>query len=48
MLTIHLVFVTIGIRVHERTLEEEEHYLKVKSEMNHRAVRISESQHWQS
>ena len=46
MLTIHLVFVTIGIRVHERTLKEEEHYLKVKSEMNHRSERICESQPW--
>lgn len=34
MLTINLVFVTIGIRVHERTLEEEKNYLRVKSEMN--------------
>jgi hypothetical protein len=33
MLTINLVFVTIGIRVHERTLEEETHYLRVRSVM---------------
>ncbi|WP_255461940.1 hypothetical protein [Pseudalkalibacillus hwajinpoensis] len=34
MLTINLVFVTIGIRVHERTLEEEKNDLRVKNEMN--------------
>ncbi|WP_276609418.1 hypothetical protein [Bacillus sp. N1-1] len=34
MLTINLVFVTIGIRVHERTLEEEKNYLRIKNEMN--------------
>ncbi|WP_255640069.1 hypothetical protein [Pseudalkalibacillus hwajinpoensis] len=34
MLTINLVFVTIGIRVHERTLEKEKNDLRVKSKMN--------------
>ena len=34
MLTINLVFVTIGIRVHDRTLEEEKNYLRIKSKMN--------------
>ncbi|WP_347549493.1 hypothetical protein ABFG93_18505 [Pseudalkalibacillus hwajinpoensis] len=46
MLTIHLVFVTIGIRVHEKTLREEEHYLNVKGHMACQAERIAESQPW--
>ncbi|MDO6655938.1 MULTISPECIES: hypothetical protein [Bacillales] len=37
MLTIHLVFVTIRLRVHERTLAEEQHYLRVKRQMNVRS-----------
>ncbi|MBN8208388.1 hypothetical protein JI666_06500 [Bacillus sp. NTK071] len=46
MLTIHLLFVTIGIRVHERTMQEEKHYLQVKRQMESKTERISEHQPW--
>ncbi|WP_255648048.1 hypothetical protein [Pseudalkalibacillus hwajinpoensis] len=42
MLTINLLFVTIGIRVHERTLEEERHYVRIRSEMD----QVYEKQFW--
>ncbi|WLR60647.1 hypothetical protein [Guptibacillus hwajinpoensis] len=34
MLTIHLFFVTIRLRLHERTLADEQHYLRVKRQMD--------------
>ncbi|WP_273850881.1 hypothetical protein [Guptibacillus spartinae] len=42
MLTINLVFVTIGIRVHERTIEEEKRYLEVRRKMD----QVHEKQFW--
>ncbi|WP_169525447.1 hypothetical protein [Pseudalkalibacillus hwajinpoensis] len=46
MLTINLLFVTIGIRVHERTMQEEKHYVQVKEQMEHKTERITENQPW--
>ncbi|WP_161797398.1 hypothetical protein [Guptibacillus hwajinpoensis] len=46
MLTINLIFVTIGIRVHERTMREEKHYVRVKGQMERKTERITENQPW--
>lgn len=46
MLTINLLFIRIGISVHEKTMEEELHYRKVKENMDNAATNAVGKQPW--